>query len=298
MANPEANPEPAEDVFQRISRVLQEARDHYQVAQSHLADAEAEHHRLDAELVSERQRHTETAVLLDKERKTRQQAEVDLRILQAAYQVFFDSVAKTATHVPVVSGDSEEHQDVKQESPSSPPDLTMEDTVARGSLSSTEDPDCQLTALNPVADPELETVRSWRFTLQKRFLGYRQPPMSAAEGVEMDELFTVLENYGDRMRPHYLLYSKIGKVLHHISLLDPTKLSGNEEFKFCDCAHALVEVYSQIRPARAQYQADTGAEATVTVEDTSMEGYTMVDTPSSLFFHIISLDSTTCAVLM
>ncbi|KAJ7055085.1 hypothetical protein C8F01DRAFT_1160999 [Mycena amicta] len=262
-----ANPEPAEDVFQRISRVLQEAHDQYQVAQSHLADAEAEHrdHRLDAELVAERQRHTETAVLLDKEQKTCQQAEDNLHILQAAYQVFFDS-----------------HQDAKQESPSSPPDLTMEDTAARGSLSSTEDPDRQSNALNPVADPELETVRSWRFTLQKRFLGYRQPPMSAAEAAEMDELFTVLENYGDRMKAHYLLYSKIGKVLHHISLLDPMKLSGNKEFKFCDRAHALVEVYSQIRPARAQYQADTGAEATVMMEDSSMEGYTMVDTPSSM----------------
>ncbi|KAJ7051866.1 hypothetical protein C8F01DRAFT_1091089 [Mycena amicta] len=135
----------------------------------------------------------------------------------------------------------------------------------------------QSTAPHPVADSELETVRDWRHRLRKRFLSRvssRQPEplLSATEAVEMDELFTVLENYGDRMMLHYLLYSKIGKFLCRILLLDPVKLSGHEEFEFCDHLHALVKVYARILD-----RADAVAGTNVTTEDTSTEGDMMVE---------------------
>ncbi|KAJ7440614.1 hypothetical protein FB451DRAFT_126112 [Mycena latifolia] len=95
-------------------------------------------------------------------------------------------------------------------------------------------------------DPEVLKVREWRHILQKKFLSKSAPvPPSQDDMRDMDALFTTLEDYQD-MTSEYLTLSKIGKVMRHISLLEPHCIPGDDEFKLLDRAKVLVDKWHQI----------------------------------------------------
>ncbi|EEB96862.1 hypothetical protein MPER_03925 [Moniliophthora perniciosa FA553] len=110
-----------------------------------------------------------------------------------------------------------------------------------------------IAALVPVVpDPQaaMNQVREWRHKLQKAFLSTKGPPKKS-EMPAMNDLFTQIEQYGDRMTVEQLSYSKIVKVLRHITALDPTKdrIPRDEEFKFRERSTALVNKWNSPSPA-------------------------------------------------
>ncbi|KAG5640837.1 hypothetical protein DXG03_006877 [Asterophora parasitica] len=88
-------------------------------------------------------------------------------------------------------------------------------------------------------DPEANKVRDWRHRLQKAFLSNKATP-DDADMPNLDALFTTVESY-DSMTVAHLQFSKIGKVMRHITLLKPDRLPRDAEFRFRDRAQALVE---------------------------------------------------------
>ncbi|ESK85998.1 pwwp domain protein [Moniliophthora roreri MCA 2997] len=103
----------------------------------------------------------------------------------------------------------------------------------------------------PVPVPAaMNQVREWRHKLQKTFLSNRGPPKQS-EMPAMNDLFSQIEQYGDRMTVEQLSYSKIVKVLRHIAALDPAKdqIPRDEEFKFRERAIALVNKWNSLSQA-------------------------------------------------
>ncbi|KAG6829570.1 hypothetical protein H0H92_004119 [Tricholoma furcatifolium] len=88
-------------------------------------------------------------------------------------------------------------------------------------------------------DPDALKVRDWRHKLQKAFLSSKSTP-DEAEMPNLDTLFSTVEAY-DKMTVAYLQFSKIGKVMRHITLLDASKVPRDDEFRFKERAQALVE---------------------------------------------------------
>jgi hypothetical protein len=61
----------------------------------------------------------------------------------------------------------------------------------------------------------------------------------------LDQLFKTVEAY-DKMNIQYLQFSKIGKVMRHITILADAKVPRDDEFKFKDRAKSLVDRWHSI----------------------------------------------------
>ncbi|KAL5507466.1 hypothetical protein ACEPAH_6922 [Sanghuangporus vaninii] len=79
-------------------------------------------------------------------------------------------------------------------------------------------------------------VKDLRHKIQRAFLGKTPPKSEDMQG--LSELFTQVEQLNVEIK--YLQYSKIGKVMRHISALDKEKVPRDEEFRFKERAQALV----------------------------------------------------------
>ncbi|KAJ7664661.1 hypothetical protein DFH06DRAFT_326370 [Mycena polygramma] len=137
------------------------------------------------------------------------------------------------------------------------------------------------SAVSPEADPDALKVREWRHKLQKTFLGKALP--KEEEMPTVDALFATVEGF-QNMSIEYLMFSKIGKVMRHIHLLEPGKVPRDDEFKFRDRAKALVDKWHAISNAKAadgEGAAVANAEGAVPAEvDVAGEGegdLTMMD---------------------
>ncbi|KAF7343715.1 PWWP domain-containing protein [Mycena sanguinolenta] len=95
------------------------------------------------------------------------------------------------------------------------------------------------------SDPEALKVREWRHKLQKTFLSSNKALPKEDEMPTVDALFTTVEGY-QNMNIGYLTFSKIGKVMRHIHLLDAAKVPRDDEFHFRDRAKALVDKWHEI----------------------------------------------------
>ncbi|KAG2016634.1 hypothetical protein CC2G_009784 [Coprinopsis cinerea AmutBmut pab1-1] len=92
-------------------------------------------------------------------------------------------------------------------------------------------------------DPEALKVRDWRHKLQKSFLGKTTP--KEEDMPVLDELFKTVENF-DGITIEHLQFSKIGKVMRHITALPDHKIPGNDTYKFRERSSALVQKWHQI----------------------------------------------------
>lgn len=77
----------------------------------------------------------------------------------------------------------------------------------------------------------------------------------------LDALFTTVESY-DKISVQYLQFSKIGKVMRHITLLPDDKVPRDDEFKFRDRAKALVDQWHQVLNANKPNGSESGAAGT------------------------------------
>ncbi|KZP26473.1 hypothetical protein FIBSPDRAFT_1040739 [Athelia psychrophila] len=89
-------------------------------------------------------------------------------------------------------------------------------------------------------DEEAKRVREWRHKLQKAFLTPKAPPKSE-DMPQLDALFTSVEQY-DKMSIEYLSFSKIGKVMRHISTLKADNIPLNAKYNFLTRAQSAMEV--------------------------------------------------------
>ncbi|RDB16277.1 PWWP domain-containing protein2 [Hypsizygus marmoreus] len=105
-------------------------------------------------------------------------------------------------------------------------------------------------------DPEALKVREWRHRLQKAFLGKTVP--EEADMPTLDALFSTVESY-DKISVQYLQFSKIGKVMRHITLLTDDKIPRDDEFHFRDRAKALVDRWHQVLNANKTNGSESGA---------------------------------------
>ncbi|KAJ7082124.1 hypothetical protein C8R44DRAFT_823154 [Mycena epipterygia] len=116
------------------------------------------------------------------------------------------------------------------------------------------------------SDPEALKVREWRHKLQKTFLSSNNKSMAKEEEMPaVDALFTTVEGY-QNMNIDYLTFSKIGKVMRHIHLLDAHKVPRDEEFNFRERAKALVDKWHQILNAN---KAPEGGDSAAVTEGTA-----------------------------
>ncbi|KAJ7260314.1 hypothetical protein B0H12DRAFT_1107750 [Mycena haematopus] len=114
------------------------------------------------------------------------------------------------------------------------------------------------------SDPEALKVREWRHKLQKTFLSSNKALPKEDEMPTVDALFTTVEGY-ENMNIGYLTFSKIGKVMRHIHLLDAAKVPRDDEFHFRDRAKALVDKWHEILNSNSTKatDAEAGEEANV-----------------------------------
>ncbi|EIN11168.1 hypothetical protein PUNSTDRAFT_118694 [Punctularia strigosozonata HHB-11173 SS5] len=89
-------------------------------------------------------------------------------------------------------------------------------------------------------------LMDWRHKLQKAFLGKNPSPDEAMPDV--DKLLKEVEEY-DGMSIAYLQYSKIGKVMRHVTSKKDDEIPRNDDFKFKERAQALVNKWSTILSA-------------------------------------------------
>jgi len=61
----------------------------------------------------------------------------------------------------------------------------------------------------------------------------------------LDQLFKTIESY-DKMNIQYLQFSKIGKVMRHVTALEEDKVPRDAEYKFRDRAKSLVDKWHMI----------------------------------------------------
>ncbi|THU87098.1 hypothetical protein K435DRAFT_354999 [Dendrothele bispora CBS 962.96] len=111
-------------------------------------------------------------------------------------------------------------------------------------------------------DPEAVKVRDWRHRLQKTFLSNKAVPKEQ-DMPGMDQLFAAIESY-DKMNIEYLQFSKIGKVMRHITALDADRVPKDEEFKFRERAKTLVDKWHQILGPSSTNKTNGTGEATAT----------------------------------
>ncbi|KNZ76223.1 Putative oxidoreductase GLYR1 like protein [Termitomyces sp. J132] len=93
-------------------------------------------------------------------------------------------------------------------------------------------------------DPEAIKVRDWRHKLQKAFLSAKSTP-DDSDMPTLDTLFTTVESY-TTMTVAHLQFSKIGKVMRHITLLEDRRVPRDGEFRFRARAQALVERWQSV----------------------------------------------------
>ncbi|KAK7453182.1 hypothetical protein VKT23_011863 [Stygiomarasmius scandens] len=134
-------------------------------------------------------------------------------------------------------------------------------------------------------DPEAVKVRDWRHRLQKTFLSNKAVPKET-DMPAMDQLFTAIESY-DKMNIEYLQFSKIGKVMRHITALDVEKVPKDDEFKFRERAKVLVDKWHQILgPSSATKSTTNGGadpaagEAKPVNGDSGVKDVSMTDAPA------------------
>ncbi|KAJ7645008.1 hypothetical protein B0H17DRAFT_458673 [Mycena rosella] len=129
------------------------------------------------------------------------------------------------------------------------------------------------------SDPEALKVREWRHKLQKMFLSSNKSLPKEDEMPAVNTLFTTVEGY-QNMTIDYLTFSKIGKVMRHIHLLEPGKVPRDDEYNFRDRAKALVDNWHDILNANktsaaaadvAQGTASGGGEGDLTVLDVTID---------------------------
>ena len=81
-----------------------------------------------------------------------------------------------------------------------------------------------------------------------------------------DELFSTVEAY-DKINIQYLQFSKIGKVMRHITVLTDDKVPRDDEFKFRDRAKALVDQWHQVLNANKSNGTDASANGKMGKDD-------------------------------
>ncbi|CAK5269618.1 unnamed protein product, partial [Mycena citricolor] len=116
------------------------------------------------------------------------------------------------------------------------------------------------------SDPEAVKVREWRHKLQKTFLSSNKTVPKDDDMPAIDTLFTTVESYGG-MNIDYLTFSKIGKVMRHIHLLEDERAPRDADFKFRERAKALVDKWQQILNAHKAGPDTDGAAANGTEEE-------------------------------
>ncbi|KAJ7627014.1 hypothetical protein FB45DRAFT_920497 [Roridomyces roridus] len=126
------------------------------------------------------------------------------------------------------------------------------------------------------SDPEALKVREWRHKLQKTFLSSNKSLPKEEEMPAVDALFTLVESY-QNMNIDYLTFSKIGKVMRHIHLLEPHKVPRDGEFKFRDRAKALVDKWHQILNANKVPEGGDAAAAPADAEAEDEEAAAAAD---------------------
>ncbi|KAF9066704.1 hypothetical protein BDP27DRAFT_1542150 [Rhodocollybia butyracea] len=94
-------------------------------------------------------------------------------------------------------------------------------------------------------DPEANKVREWRHRLQKIFLSSKVTAPKDDEMPDMDILFKHIETY-DRMNIAYLQFSKIGKVMRHITALGDDRVPLDSLYRFRERARVLVDLWGKI----------------------------------------------------
>ncbi|KAK7029295.1 hypothetical protein R3P38DRAFT_2622264 [Favolaschia claudopus] len=95
------------------------------------------------------------------------------------------------------------------------------------------------------SNPEALKVRNWRHQLQKTFLSKNNIPPKADEMAKIDVLFKTIEDY-EGITMAYLTFSKIGKVMRHILLLESSRIPRDDEFHFRDRARGLVKKWQGV----------------------------------------------------
>ncbi|KAK7034927.1 hypothetical protein R3P38DRAFT_2771985 [Favolaschia claudopus] len=95
------------------------------------------------------------------------------------------------------------------------------------------------------SNPEALKVRNWRHQLQKTFLSKNNILLKADEMAKIDVLFKTIEDY-EGITMAYLTFSKIGKVMRHILLLESSRIPRDDEFHFHDRARGLVEKWQGV----------------------------------------------------
>ncbi|KAJ6553308.1 hypothetical protein B0H19DRAFT_1156151 [Mycena capillaripes] len=135
------------------------------------------------------------------------------------------------------------------------------------------------------SDPEALKVREWRHKLQKTLLGSNKALPKEEEMPAIDALFTTIEGYQTmsieyltvrsrcfsaqlRLCSECIQFSKIGKVMRHINLLEPGKVPRDDEYKFRDRAKALVEKWHGILNANKT----TEGESAAVTDDAALNG--------------------------
>ncbi|KAK7017745.1 hypothetical protein R3P38DRAFT_2985226 [Favolaschia claudopus] len=142
------------------------------------------------------------------------------------------------------------------------------------------------------SDPEALKVRDWRHKLQKTFLSSNKAPPKADEMPNVDALFTTIESYED-ITIAYLTFSKIGKVMRHIHLLEPNRVPRDDEYHFRDRAKALVDKWQGIL---ATSKAETAAEgvtegtAKMDINGEAKEGETEAEGAGDLTVMDVTMD--------
>ncbi|KAJ7691545.1 hypothetical protein B0H17DRAFT_1062897 [Mycena rosella] len=118
------------------------------------------------------------------------------------------------------------------------------------------------------SDPEALKVREWRHKLQKMFLSSDKSLPKEDEMPTVNTLFTTVEGY-QNMTIDYLTFSKIGKVMRHIHLLELGKVPRDDEYNFRDRAKALVDKWHDDDILNAN---KTGAAAADVAQCTALGG--------------------------
>ncbi|KAF8513908.1 hypothetical protein BU17DRAFT_68585 [Hysterangium stoloniferum] len=95
-----------------------------------------------------------------------------------------------------------------------------------------------------VDNPDANKVMEWRHKLQRAFLNKTTP--KAEEMPEYDQLFTIIENH--EVTIEQLAFSKLGKLMRHISRLDQTRypIANEEQYNIRGRADALLEKWQKM----------------------------------------------------
>ncbi|KAJ4491014.1 hypothetical protein J3R30DRAFT_3277408 [Lentinula aciculospora] len=134
--------------------------------------------------------------------------------------------------------DAQEAQAANNNAPTASPPPTKKAKTLPGKEENTDDAEL-------AKDPEATKVREWRHKLQKVFLSSKVQAPRQEDMPDMNDLFTHIETY-DKINIAYLSFSKIGKVMRHITALSDDRVPMDSQYKFRDRAKVLVERWQHI----------------------------------------------------